>query len=115
MSAKKNRNLLKVRLETEYYVYYTKKSLLRYICDSLQQKFEVYHTSKNSIYAYLQNTSKDDAYISLRVSDHDIPTTGFIAYFGGADEEIIFRDYESLDDLDEKIDELKLNIEEFRI
>jgi hypothetical protein len=110
-----NRKLLKIWFKTEYDTYYTKKSLLKYICNRLKQKYEIYHSSgKNgSIYAYLKNTSKNDLYISLRVSDHDVLSRGFIKCLGGADEEIVYQNHHNLDDLDEMIEELYFDIKDY--
>ena len=111
-----NRNLLIEKFRTEDSVFYTKESLLAYVCDMLGQGFEVYHSSENSsIYAYLKNTDKNGAYVSLRVSDHDVQSRSNVACLGGADAEIVFESYHDLDDLDEMIEDLKFDIEDYII
>jgi hypothetical protein len=109
-----NRDLLVVDFKTECNTFYTKESLLSYICNGLNQPYEVYHSSDNaSIYAYLKNTSKDGVFVSFRLSDHDILSRNNVACLGGADVEIVFEQHHDLDDLDEKIEDLKFNIEEY--
>lgn len=114
MKESSNIGLLVVDFKTEHDTYYTKQSLLAYVCDRLDQDYEVYHESNNaSIYAHLKNTSKEGVYVSLRISDHDVVSRGFIAATGGADEEIVFRDDHDLDDLDEMIEDVSFCIENY--
>ena len=111
-----NTELLKIDYKTDYEVVYTMESLLNYVTDSLNLNYKIYHNSDSgSVYAYLTNTSKNDVYVSLRVSNHSVLNRGFVASTGGADEEIVFESHHDIDDLNEMIEDLELMIEDYII
>ena len=109
-----NTELLKVDYNNGSKDIYTMDSVLAYVCDAISQDYEIYHNSDSgSIYARLINTSKDGVYVQLRVSDHDVLSRGNTSCLGGADVEIIFRSYDDVYDLDDEIEFLLEDIEDY--
>ena len=111
-----NRDILKLDYVGANGKVYTMESILEAVCDFIGQPFEIYHRSDSgSIYAKLLNTRKNDGYVLLRVSDHDILNRGHLASLGGADYEILLRAHEDLFDLEDKAIELLEDIEDYAI